>query len=160
MKTKIINVAAIVILAAMEAAAQKRIVASLSEHKLVVLDGDRVVKVYDTAVGKPSTPTPVGSFTVANKVSNPVYKAHGQDVAAGPNNPVGTRWIGLSEKGYGIHGTNAPKSIGRDASHGCIRLRNKDVEELFELVAVGAPVEFRAGAVTEMKLDTKTSAGE
>src|SRR5205085_5946069 len=142
MKTKIINIAVIVILAAIEAAAQKRIVASLKEHKLVVLDGDRVVKTYDTAVGKPSTPTPVGSFKVVNKVANPVYKAHGQDVPAGPKNPVGTRWIGLSEKGYGIHGTNAPKSIGRDASHGCIRLRNKDVEELFELVEVGVSVEF------------------
>ena len=137
-----------------EAAAQSkglRIVASLTEHRLAVLDGDRVVKVYQTAVGKPSTPSPVGEFTVINMVANPVYKAHGQDVAAGQNNPVGTRWIGLSKKGYGIHGTNAPKSIGRDASHGCIRLRNKDVEELYALVAVGAPVELRNGPLTELQ---------
>src|SRR5205085_6157012 len=99
---------------------------------------------------KPTTPSPTGQFTVMNKVSNPVYRAHGQDVAAGSNNPVGTRWIGLSLKGYGIHGTNAPKSIGKDASHGCIRMRNKDVEELFELVAVGVPVELRAGSLDEL----------
>jgi lipoprotein-anchoring transpeptidase ErfK/SrfK len=140
-----------------EAAAQSkglrnvRIVASLTDHKLVVLDGDRVVKVYETAVGKPSTPSPVGEFTVINMVSNPVYKAHGQDVAAGAKNPVGTRWIGLSKRGYGIHGTNAPKSIGRDASHGCIRLRNKDVEELYALVSVGVPVELRNGPIFELK---------
>ena len=143
--------------AAVEAAAQSsgvgnvRIVASLTEHRLVVLDGDRVVKVYQTAVGKPSTPSPVGEFTVINMVANPVYKAHGQDVAAGQNNPVGTRWIGLSKKGYGIHGTNAPRSIGRDASHGCIRMRNKDVEALYALVAVGVPVELRNGPLTELQ---------
>ena len=155
--------------AAVEAAAQSsgvgnvrivnvRIVASLTEHKLMVLDGDRVVKVYQTAVGKPTTPSPVGEFTVINMVANPVYKAHGQDVAAGQNNPVGTRWIGLSKKGYGIHGTNAPKSIGRDASHGCIRMRNKDVEELYALVAVGVPVELRNGPLTE--LQNKMSAAD
>jgi len=55
---------------------------------------------------------------------------------------VGTRWIGLSEHGYGIHGTNAPGSIGKNASHGCIRLRNADVEQLFKLVAVGDEVEI------------------
>jgi len=156
--------------AAVEAAAQSsgvvrnvRIVASLTEHKLVVLDGDRVVKVYQTAVGKPTTPSPVGEFTVINMVANPVYKAHGQDVAAGSNNPVGTRWIGLSKKGYGIHGTNAPKSIGRDASHGCIRMRNKDVEELYQLVAVGVPVELRNGPLSELKkseLQNKMSAAD
>jgi L,D-transpeptidase ErfK/SrfK len=139
-----------IMVGAVEASAQKRIVVSLTDHKLVLLDGSRVVKTYDTASGKPSTPTPAGSFTVAGKVANPVYRAHGQDVPAGPNNPVGTRWIGLSMKGYGIHGTNAPKSIGKNASHGCIRMRNKDVEELFELVQAGMPVELRSGALTEL----------
>ena len=66
----------------------------------------------------------------------------GRVVPPGKANPLGTRWLGLSKKGYGIHGTNAPGSIGRNASHGCIRMRNRDVEELFELVAVGDMVEL------------------
>lgn len=140
------------------AAKSVRIVASLTEHKLVLLDGDKVVKIYETAVGKPSTPSPTGEFAVVSMVANPRYKAHGQDVAPGPQNPVGTRWIGLSRKGYGIHGTNAPKSIGRDASHGCIRMRNKDVEELYQLVAVGVPVELRNGPIVELQITKMTSA--
>ena len=63
-------------------------------------------------------------------------------IPAGKDNPVGTRWIGLSEKGYGIHGTNAPRSIGRAASHGCIRLRNRDMEKLFSMLRVGDVVEI------------------
>jgi hypothetical protein len=55
---------------------------------------------------------------------------------------VGTRWIGLNQKGYGIHGTNAPKSVGHAASHGCIRLRNRDVERLFTMLRVGDAVEI------------------
>jgi lipoprotein-anchoring transpeptidase ErfK/SrfK len=129
----------------------RRIVVSLTEHKLMLFDGDRVVKVYETASGKPSSPSPEGRFEVVSKIANPVYKAHGQDVAPGPKNPVGTRWIGLSLKGYGIHGTNAPNSIGKNASHGCIRMRNKDVEELFELVSVGVPVELIGGPLPSVK---------
>jgi hypothetical protein len=55
---------------------------------------------------------------------------------------LGTRWLGLSLKGFGIHGTNVPSSIGRKASHGCIRMRNRDIEELFELIQVGSVVEL------------------
>ena len=64
-------------------------------------------------------------------------------IPSGKDNPVGTRWIGLSQKGYGIHGTNAPRSIGHAASHGCIRLRNRDVEKLFTMLQVGDVVEIR-----------------
>jgi hypothetical protein len=63
-------------------------------------------------------------------------------VAAGPANPLGTRWMGLGYKGYGIHGTNMPLSIGKAASHGCIRMRNQDVEDLFERVQIGDPVDL------------------
>jgi lipoprotein-anchoring transpeptidase ErfK/SrfK len=63
-------------------------------------------------------------------------------VAPGKGNPLGTRWMGLTAKGYGIHGTNAPKSIGKAASHGCIRVRASDLEELFDLVSVGIVVEI------------------
>jgi lipoprotein-anchoring transpeptidase ErfK/SrfK len=63
-------------------------------------------------------------------------------VAPGKSNPLGSRWMGLSAKGYGIHGTNVPTSIGKAASHGCIRMRKQDLEELFEMVTVGTIVEL------------------
>ena len=71
-------------------------------------------------------------------------------VAPGSANPVGTRWIGLSAKGYGIHGTDAPASIGFARSHGCIRLRNRDIEQLFELVRAGDVVELHGERTPEI----------
>jgi len=121
----------------------KRIVISIPDRKLVLLDGDRVVKVYDVAVGKASTPTPQGDFRIIHRVQNPTWYGPTAVVPPGKDNPLGTRWMGLSFKGYGIHGTNAPSSIGKAASHGCIRMRQADLEELFGLVEVGMPVELR-----------------
>jgi lipoprotein-anchoring transpeptidase ErfK/SrfK len=116
---------------------------SLQHHKLALLVDGKIRKIYRVAVGKTSTPSPVGQFTIVNRVSNPTYYHPGKVVAAGTNNPVGSRWMGLSAKGYGIHGTNQPDSIGKAASTGCIRMGKRDVEELFALVAVGDPVEIR-----------------
>jgi len=99
--------------------------------------------VFDVAVGKPATPSPRGEFRVANRVQKPTYYRSGQVIPDGPQNPVGTRWVGLSQKGYGIHGTNAPASIGKAVSHGCIRMRNHDIEELFELLRAGDTVVIR-----------------
>jgi len=107
----------------------------------LVEDG-RVVKIYPIAVGKTSTPSPRGSFHITSRVQHPTWYQPGKVVASGPQNPLGTRWMGLGYKGYGIHGTNVPLSIGKAASHGCIRMRNRDVEELFALVEVGDPVEL------------------
>lgn len=147
------RMAALLAVAAAQAWAEettaRRIVISIPDRKLVLLEGDRVIKVYDTAVGKRSTPTPAGEFEVINRVPHPTWYATGKAVPAGPKNPLGTRWLGLSVKGYGIHGTNVPTSIGKAASHGCIRMRNRDVEELFELVSVGVKVEL-AGERTEL----------
>jgi lipoprotein-anchoring transpeptidase ErfK/SrfK len=61
-------------------------------------------------------------------------------IPPGPNNPVGTAWIGLNKQGYGIHGTPHPEEVGRTESHGCFRLSNWDAEYLSQLVAVGTPV--------------------
>lgn len=125
------------------AQAHKRvIVVSLEDRKLALVEDGQVVKVYPVAVGKPSTPSPVGTFTIERRVKNPTYSHDGRVVAPGPNNPVGTRWMGLSVRGYGIHGTNAPGSIGKAASHGCIRLGRADLEDLYARVAVGDPVEL------------------
>ena len=131
----------------METPGRRRIIVSLLNRKLMLLEDGRLLRVYPVAVGSRKTPSPVGQFKVVSRVTFPTWYHEGKVIAPGRSNPVGTRWIGLSLKGYGIHGTNAPRSIGRSASHGCIRMRNQDVEELFELVRVGDPVEL-IGAVT------------
>jgi L,D-transpeptidase ErfK/SrfK len=120
----------------------RRIVVSIPDRKLAVLEGSRVVKVFQTAVGAPCTPSPTGSFTIVQRIPDPTWYNKGKIVPPGKSNPLGPRWLGLSKKGYGIHGTNNPASIGRSASHGCIRLRNSDIQELFEMASVGDAVEL------------------
>jgi lipoprotein-anchoring transpeptidase ErfK/SrfK len=122
--------------------ATRRIVVSIPDRKLALLEGDHVVKVWSTAVGTRATPSPSGTCVIVNRVSNPAYYRPGKVVHSGPSNPLGSRWLGLSLKGFGIHGTNSPGSIGKKASHGCIRMLNRDIEELFELVRVGDVVEL------------------
>jgi L,D-transpeptidase ErfK/SrfK len=122
--------------------ATRRIVVSLPDRKIALFEDGRVVKVYSIAVGKQSTPSPNGSFHIASRVVKPTWYQRGKVVPAGPANPLGTRWMGIGYKGYGIHGTNRPKSIGKAASQGCIRMRNQDVEDLFERVEVGDQVEL------------------
>jgi hypothetical protein len=118
------------------------IVVSLEDRKLALVEDGQVKKVYTVAVGKPSTPSPVGTYTIERRVANPTYHHDGKTVPPGPRNPVGTRWMGLSIHGYGIHGTNEPRSIGKAASHGCIRMAKADLEELYGLVAEGDTVEL------------------
>jgi lipoprotein-anchoring transpeptidase ErfK/SrfK len=139
----------VLMVAAAEALAQdgqsqpaRRIVISIPDRKLAVLEEGRVVKVFPTAVGSPHTPSPAGSYRIIHRVVNPAWYTKGKIVPPGKANPLGTRWLGLSAKGYGIHGTNNPASIGANVSHGCIRLRNRDVEQLFTMVAVGDPVDL------------------
>lgn len=129
----------------------RRIVVSLTDRKLAVLENGAVVKIYNTAVGAPKSPSPAGTFQIANRIVLPTYYAPGKVIPPGAENPLGTRWIGLSLKGFGIHGTNRPKSIGRAESHGCIRLRNHDVEELFEIVRPGDVVELHAERNDELE---------
>jgi lipoprotein-anchoring transpeptidase ErfK/SrfK len=149
-QSRYLKVAAVLFMAAGEAWAQekqpaaRRIVVSIPDRKLALIEDGQVVKVYPVAVGTTATPSPAGSFTVIRRLTEPAWYAPGKVVPPGKNNPLGTRWIGLSLKGYGIHGTSRPRSIGRRASHGCIRLRNADVEQLFARVAVGDPVELYA----------------
>jgi len=123
-------------------AVKRVVVVSLEDRKLALVEDGQVKKVYTVAVGKPSTPSPVGTFTIERRAVNPTYHHNGKTVLPGPGNPVGTRWMGLSKHGYGIHGTNEPNSIGKAASHGCIRMAKADLEEFYELVAEGDTVEL------------------
>lgn len=128
----------------------RRIVVSIPDRKLALIEDDRVVSVYPVAVGAPVSPSPIGTFTVVTRVSNPTYYKPGTVIGPGAANPIGTRWIGLSEKGFGIHGTDQPRSIGFAKSHGCIRLRNADVEKLFARVRTGDLVELHAERTPEI----------
>jgi len=119
------------------------VLVSLVDRKLAVIDNGVVIATFQVAVGAKVSPSPTGEFTIVSRVTNPTYYHRGTVIPAGTDNPVGTRWVGLSLKGYGIHGTNAPRSIGRAASHGCIRLRNRDMEQLFTILQVGDVVQIR-----------------
>jgi len=120
------------------------IVISIPDRQLALVDNGQVVRTFPVAVGKDSTPSPNGDFTVVNRTENPTYYHKGKVVKPGKGNPLGNRWMGLSQKGYGIHGTNVPSSIGKAASHGCFRMAKTDVEELFKLVRVGDAVIVRS----------------
>jgi len=133
------------------AATVRRVIVSLPDRKLAVLADDRIVALFDVAVGAPSTPSPIGTFRIVNRLTYPTYYRPGTVIPPGANNPLGTRWLGLSQKGYGIHGTDEPRSIGHAKSHGCIRLRNADVERLFEHVRAGDIVELHGIRTEEVE---------
>jgi lipoprotein-anchoring transpeptidase ErfK/SrfK len=154
---KMAALAGVLLVATAEAMAQenatpptRRIVVSIPDRKLALIEAGKVVKIYQTAVGAPKSPSPSGSFKIIRRVVDPVWSSNGKVVGPGKSNPVGTRWIGLSIKGYGIHGTNVPSSIGKNASHGCIRMRNHDVEELYTMVSIGDTVDLYGERTPEL----------
>jgi lipoprotein-anchoring transpeptidase ErfK/SrfK len=120
------------------------ILVAIPDRKLAVIQDGVVIATFAVAVGAAESPSPTGEFQIINRVANPTYYHPGNVIRSGKDNPVGTRWVGLNRKGYGIHGTNAPESIGQATSHGCIRLRNRDMELLFTMLRVGDVVEIRA----------------
>jgi lipoprotein-anchoring transpeptidase ErfK/SrfK len=122
--------------------AKRTVVVSVLDRKLAVLEDGDVIAIFPVAVGGETSPSPTGEFQIVSRVSNPTYYKPGTVIPSGKDNPIGTRWVGLSQKGYGIHGTNAPRSIGHAASHGCIRLRNRDMEKLFTMLRVGDVVQI------------------
>ena len=123
---------------------QRTVLVSIPDREALVLEDGDVIASFPIAVGAPTSPSPTGEFQIVSRVANPTYYHPGTVIPSGKDNPVGTRWLGLSQKGYGIHGTNEPKSVGRAASHGCIRLRNRDVERLFTMLQVGDVVQIRS----------------
>ncbi|MFZ0773741.1 MAG: L,D-transpeptidase [Candidatus Sulfotelmatobacter sp.] len=125
---------------------------SIADRRLAVLENGNVLAYFSVAVGAAASPSPTGEFEIVSRVANPTYYHEGVVVAAGKDNPVGTRWMGLNVKGYGIHGTNAPRSIGHATSHGCIRLRNRDVERLYAMLRVGDVVKIHGERDEEIAL--------
>ena len=123
-----------------------------SKFKLILFDGDKVFKIYNIATGKKATPTPTGTFEIVAKEENPIwrgYKAHE------PQNVLGTRWMKIEDtnpesalSGYGIHGTKQPSSIRTQASLGCLRMHNRDVEELYDILPKYTPCRGRFVEVT------------
>ncbi len=128
-----------------------RVVANKAEKTLYAYNDDKLVATYPTTIGSSDTPSPHGTFKIINKVKMPWYKATVGEGAQkevymlppGPNNPVGVVWMGLSKPSYGLHGSPKPEGISRQASHGCIRLTNWDVLEVYANIEKGATVELK-----------------
>jgi lipoprotein-anchoring transpeptidase ErfK/SrfK len=124
------------------------IVVTRGANTLRLFDGAKLVRTFPVATGQAIYPTPAGLWHIMDMQRNPwwyppTYDAWAKGlkpVPPGPSNPLGTRWMGLDAPGVGIHGTDAPTSIGYSASHGCIRMQVPDAEWLFEHVHVGTPV--------------------
>jgi L,D-transpeptidase ErfK/SrfK len=121
------------------------IVVNLAERGLYLYSGGQPILYYPVAIGRRGWETPTGEFTIANKAKNPTWfppswAVEEEPVPPGPGNPLGDRWMGLSVRGYGIHATNAPRTVGRYLSHGCMRMYPEHAHKLYDLVRVGTPV--------------------
>lgn len=116
------------------------IVADKSSNQLFLKAGEQIIKTYLVSTGKNNC-TPAGSFKIVNKLYHPTWFKAGVVVSPGsPDNILGSRWMGIDVPGYGIHGTTEPQAIGQQVTAGCVRMRNEDVEELFDIVPEGTAV--------------------
>jgi len=125
--------------------ADTHLVLRLGQRRVFVQQGEQMVASYPVAIGKQTTPTPTGEFTVFEMVENPVWQSPwtGEVRSPGADSALGLRWIGFAHMPNGVigfHGTPTVSSIGRAASNGCVRMRNEDVLALFNLVQVGTVV--------------------
>ncbi|HVF12689.1 MAG TPA: L,D-transpeptidase/peptidoglycan binding protein [Actinomycetota bacterium] len=148
------------------------IVVKVGENKLFHYRGEELVKTYDVATGLAKYPTPIGQFKIVNKRFKPTWVNPAKypggwgwslpaKIGPGPGNPLGTRAMDLNSPGIRIHGSYAAYSMGYNASHGCIRMRIADVEELFGLVEVGTPVLIvRSGPNRSMPARLRSTAPE
>lgn len=122
---------------------QKKILLNLASRILTLYQGDVKIRMYPVGVGKPDTPSPIGHYRVTTKEVNPTWIDPDSStvIPSGPDCPLGYRWMGLFGN-YGIHGTNVPSSIGGYVSHGCIRMYEADVEDLYDHTPLGTPVDI------------------
>jgi lipoprotein-anchoring transpeptidase ErfK/SrfK len=129
-------------------ATDAKLIVDLSDRRVYLYQHSALVANYEIAVGRSGWETPTGEFKVINMKTDPVWQHPftKEVVAAGPSNPLGSRWIGFwsdGEQQIGFHGTNEENLIGQAVSHGCIRLREADIQTLFELVSIDMPVFIR-----------------
>lgn len=125
-----------------------RLVVDLSDRRVYVYRTNYLQTSYPVAVGQAGWETPAGSFQITQMDHDPVWQhpITGNVVAAGPDNPLGTRWIGFWSDGQnaiGFHGTDQEDFVGQAVSHGCLRMRNRDIQQLYEQVDRGTPVIVR-----------------
>jgi hypothetical protein len=123
------------------------IVIDRGANSLQLFNGDQPWRSFRVATGRAQYPTPTGSFRIVDMQTNPWWRPPDSDwakglkpIPPGPGNPLGTRWMGLTAPGVGIHGTPDAASIGYSASHGCIRMLISDATWLFDHVSIGTPV--------------------
>lgn len=120
--------------------AKYKILIDKSQNILTLLSDNDVVKVYHVSTGENNC-TPTGNFKIVNKIMDPVWYTEKAIVPAeSPENVLGSRWIGFNLPGYGIHGTVSPDKIGQQATKGCVRMINADVEELYSIIPFGTEV--------------------
>ena len=121
------------------------LVIDLSDRQVRVYEWDQLKATFPVAVGRSGWETPVGKHQIIQMVENPSWQHPftGEVVGSGADNPLGPRWMGFWTDGknyVGLHGTPNERSVGTAASHGCIRMYNRDVVKLFEMVQIGTPV--------------------
>ena len=136
---------------------ERKISINLAARSLALLEGTEKIRLYPIGPGTPYTPTPVGYYKIQSKDVNPSWTSPstGKTIPSGPDCPLGYRWMQI-QGNYGIHGTNNPDSIGHYVSNGCIRMHEKDVEALFDLVKIGTPVEITYNRVVVEKMADNT----
>lgn len=116
------------------------ILVNKSQNILLLKSEEEIFKTYVVSTGKNNC-TPAGTFKIINKLVNPTwFKAGAIVLPQSAENVLGTRWMGFDLAGYGIHGTTEPKELGKQATQGCVRLSNSDVEELYSIIPVGTEV--------------------
>lgn len=136
----------------------KKIVINLASRSLALYDNNQKISLYPIGAGKVTTPTPVGYYSVLEKDENPEWvdpEDPTVSIPSGEKNPLGYRWMQFYGN-YGIHGTNRPETIGGYVSNGCVRMREKDVEDLFNRVSVGTSVEIMYNRVVIEKIPDNT----
>ena len=128
-----------------ETRTETRLLLNLKKRRVFVYQGQKIIASYPVAIGRRGWETPTGQFRVIQMVREPVWEHPftGQLVPSGKNNPLGARWIGFWTDGanfIGFHGTPQENLIGRAVSHGCVRMRDRDIKALFERVQIGTSV--------------------